>query len=450
MAFPSKNNDPSLIAEMQSLIDDLFHGRLDNAGMERIESLIVQDQALLQLYIEELDLHCELVEQADQRPPDVAAVSGMRRYSDSCALKQSRQTFRINLLLSIASLLVAIGMGWGIYSAVIVPSPVGTVASLSSETQSSPTLALGQILRAGQTIHLNHGVVSIQLKDVMVDLVGPVTATLTRSTRLSLRHGTVISRVETGGKGFSVITPNGEVVDLGTEFLVRYTPSEGTYVSVRRGEVHARSIDWRGTPTQAVGLTTARAAKISPSSETVQEIAFSKEEYQKVDRSRGGIRRITGAIRTPDSIPTSLKSEQLTTPNQMLIIPERQNVVLEEPLTVETLSGITTLPKGSVISSYLIHYDPTSAVRFAPRGGVTFFNEISAIVVSNSGLRSTDALFGLPETTFESRDFRELELEEDEILLSDDRKTVSFYWGVSPPYYLDQARVLVRESSPHP
>jgi hypothetical protein len=49
--------------------------------------------------------------------------------------------------------------------------------------------------------------------------------------------------------------------------------------------------------------------------------------------------------------------------------------------------------------------------------------------------------------TFERQSFREIEPEEDEIHISDDRMTISFYFGLSPPAFLDEVRILVATDS---
>lgn len=435
-------NSSSPIEELRELVDRLFDDRIDDAGIARIDQLIVNDPACLQTYVERLDFHGELVEQADRRSPEATTVGVLNRFSDACEAREARLHWRTNMFMIVCSLLMAVGLGSVYYSAVLVPAPIGTVASLSTDLQTEIPLELGQFVRWGQTIQVSQGIASLQLPGVIVDLVGPVSLKLERKNRVFLTDGTVVAKVEPDGIGFMIRTPDTEVVDLGTEFLVHRDPHQGTHVSVRKGEAHATLLDWRGTPTKVIELTASRAVELNHSTEVLKEVAYSVERFTPVDRSRKGIRRLTGALRTVAGIPASLASDQLITPNHLLVIPEQQ-ILLTSPLTVESISGSVTIPAGATVSSYLIHYDPTDAVSFAPRGAVNFFGKIAAIIGHSSGLVKTDSLFGQPETMFESQDFRELELDEDEILISDDKKTASFYFGVSPPEFLDEARILV-------
>ncbi|HWL07179.1 MAG TPA: FecR domain-containing protein [Planctomicrobium sp.] len=438
---------PHPTEEMRSLVDDLYHGQINDAGLARMEELLLTDQGCLQIYVEHLDFHCELIDQADQTPPEIAALTGMQQYSQASAARESRRQLRMTLMMTASALLLMLGGGWIFFSTFWISPEIGTIISLSTHAQSIPSVELGQVVRRGEKFDITQGVVSLQLPSVTVDVIAPAQLRWDNHQRLHLLHGTVVVKVDPDGRGFTVRTPDAEVVDLGTEFLVQHETQNGSYVSVRRGEARAKLLDWRGVPTKVIELTASRAAQIQRSSEVVRETEYSTEQYLPVDRSRGGIRRLTGVLRTISDPPGNLSSNQLTTPDHMLVIPERQ-VTLETDLTVIGLSGPVTLPKGTTVSSYLIHYDPTQSVSSISRGSVTFFGDIAAIIGTSVGLAATDSLFGNPATIFETQSFRELELDEDEIQISDDRKTASFYFGTDPPAYLDECRILVIDSIP--
>ncbi|WP_437223084.1 FecR domain-containing protein [Planctomicrobium sp. SH661] len=438
----------STVDEVRQLTDQLYDGEIDPAGVARIEELIMQDQQCLQTYVERLDFHSELLEQADQKTNEMGALQIIQQCSVSRDRQERRQRWKINAVLVACSLLGLAALGGAYYSAILVPAAVGTVASLSTDLElKDSSLELGQIVRRGQTISVNRGIVSLQLAHVTVDLIGPASLRLDGKSRVSLAKGTLLSKVQPEGVGFTVKTPDSEIVDLGTEFLVQHDTGNGTHLSVRRGAAQGKLLDWRGLPTKVMELTASRAAQFQKEKEAVKEVRYAPERFTPVDESRGGIRQLSGALRTVTQAPVSLRSNRTTTPNHLLVMPEKR-VKLTSDLTVEGLSGPVTIPAGSTVASYLIHYDPTAVVSFAPRGAVTFFQDIAAIVVSSTGLTATDSLFGLPRTKYEVAEFRELELEEDEIQVSDDRKTVSFYFGVSPPEFLDEVRILVVESSP--
>lgn len=439
--------DLSPMDEVRQLVDQFYSGRIETSKLKRMASLVATDQRCLQAYVEQLDFHSTLTEQADRRSSMVAVLNCLQQpETNSTASRWRRQPSTLTAIL-VGTILLAAVIGAVFYGGILVPGQVATVASLSADLETEPvSLELMQIIRQGQTISVKRGILSLQLPDVMVDLIGPVSARLERKNCIFLSNGMAVIKVQPRGIGFAVKTPDAEVVDLGTEFFVQHDEAKGTHVSVRRGAAQAKLLDWRGLPTKTVELTAAQAAQFQQSTEQVREAEYVSEYYLPADRSRGGIRRITGGLRTVSEPPVSFKSNQTTTPNHMLVIPERQSVVLESPLTIEGESGRTTIPAGTTISSYLIHYDPTLAANSAPRGSVTFWGEITAVIGRTSGLQETDPLFGLPETVYETGAFRELEQKKDEVRLSEDRKSASFFFSVSYPEFLDEARVLVIES----
>ncbi|SFI86861.1 FecR domain-containing protein [Planctomicrobium piriforme] len=441
----------SQVEETRQLVDALYDGQLDRQGFGRLELLISNNQACLQAYVERIDFHGGLLDQAETRSPEESAIAVLRRFAAACAAGERRHQRRtIAGFVAAASLVMCVG-GWMWFNGLMPTAAIGNIASLSTDARSlrgNGRLELGQVVRWGETITVSSGVMSLQLPNVMLDVVSPATVRLDEPDRVSLTQGMVVAKVFTAGKGFTVRTPEAEVVDLGTEFLVRSSSAGGTEVSVRQGRAQASLLDWRGQPTQMLELTDHRAARFAAAEKLAREVEYKSEDFQVVDQSRGGIRSIDGALRTVQATPKSLLSEKLTTPNHMLVVPERQHVTLENDLVVEGLQGEVRIPAGSTVSSYLMHYDPTEVVSFAPRGAVTFFGTIAAVVGSADALSATDTTLGLQGTEYETKQFRELEIEEDEVRISDDRKTVSFFFGVSPPEFLDEARILVIERSP--
>ncbi|WP_437185235.1 FecR domain-containing protein [Planctomicrobium sp. SH668] len=435
----------TLIEELNDLADAHFDGTISTAGVHRIEALILADPRLLQAYVERLDFHCELIEQAESRSQELVALTALQASANQIVRRQSRRSVKRFLGFAVCVCLVISAILWADRKELFLRTPVGSVASLSSDyTSSSRPFVLGQTIRARQRINVQSGVVSLQLSGVFVDVVGPASAYVARDGLVILKHGTIISKVQPQSTGFTVRTPETEVVDLGTEFLVKHDAAKGSHVSVRTGSAQAKQLDWTGQSTRIFDLSSFRAAQFSATSSIAKEVAYSPEMYASVDRNRRGIQRLTGEIRTTPNEAKSLASENTTTPNHVLILPEK-SITLSQPLTVNSLKGSVSFPTGTTLTSYLVHYDPTSNVQFAPRGSVTFHRPISAVLYDAETLNHSDALFGSEQTIYEKNSFRELELDEDEILISDDQRTLSFFLGISPPAFLDEMRVLIVE-----
>ncbi len=81
----------------------------------------------------------------------------------------------------------------------------------------------GDSIYLGEVVTLNSGIIELTTeRDVSVFLEGPAQFEFKTQTELSLNYGHVYSKVMKKGVGFTVKTPNAMIVDLGTEFSVKY------------------------------------------------------------------------------------------------------------------------------------------------------------------------------------------------------------------------------------
>lgn len=433
--------------EVRALTDALFDGQADGAQMKRLESLILSDLSCLQAYVQHINFHGVISQMARNRTPEESAMAVLQEFARAVRLRDRKERWVWSLLtigMTCSLLLIAgvIFVRLGIFRS----SPLATISSLSTDVRTSTgSMELGRVIRKGESMTVTDGILSLQLPHVMVDVLGPATFQLEGPGRLALKAGTLVAKVEPQGAGFTVRTPTAEVVDFGTEFRVQHLPAKGTDVSVRQGRVQASLLNQLGQATQLLELTDHRAAEFPMFAEAAREVNFQSQDFTPVDRSRGGIRSIDGMLRTSPDAPVSLLNGQVLTHNQILIIPEQQNVLLDRDLLLDGLEGPVQIPAGSSVSSYLVHYDPPADLSRAPRGAVTLIDQVTAIVTKTTDLAATDALFGLPGTQFESASYRGLELgpDEDQVQISRDRHTVSFHFDMSPPQNLDEVRMLV-------
>src|SRR5690606_33982811 len=78
--------------------------------------------------------------------------------------------------------------------------------------------------------------------DMLVE--GPAQFVLVSPMRLQLDQGRIKIRVtDKRGRGFAVVTPHGEIVDLGTEFGVEVSDSKSSELLVFDGEVDLHLAD---------------------------------------------------------------------------------------------------------------------------------------------------------------------------------------------------------------
>ncbi len=130
---------------------------------------------------------------------------------------------------------------------------------------------IGEWLMPG-TYHLEKGKVILAL-DVggTARIEGPSVFEIIDDNRIRLESGDLQARFEESGQGFTVLTPEGEIVDLGTEFRIEVGNGEST-VQVVKGRVRATA----GTDIRELGekqsVAMSSGAMTAYSSETANPI----------------------------------------------------------------------------------------------------------------------------------------------------------------------------------
>ncbi len=108
----------------------------------------------------------------------------------------------------------------------------------------------GRDMQSGKKLRLERGLAEIEFdRGARIILQGPAGLELVSSTSARLLYGTLTARVPAQAKGFTILSPSGKVVDLGTEFGLSVDPAGATTVRVFAGEVEAFPLA-RGTARQ--------------------------------------------------------------------------------------------------------------------------------------------------------------------------------------------------------
>lgn len=112
-----------------------------------------------------------------------------------------------------------------------------------------------------------------------VVLTGPVELELESAGSARLHHGDVVVRAEDGAEGFTVHTPNSEVVDLGTEFAVMVAKTGATEVHVLDGEIELRKEN-----AQASVLAAGTAVRVGGEDATVETVKLDAPRFAELIR----------------------------------------------------------------------------------------------------------------------------------------------------------------------
>lgn len=243
---------------MRSLaeFDDSFKDRVDaycddsisDQELRLLETELIQDLAKREFFAAYVGLHADLVFDARARR---AASSALRRIS------QNRwSSFRPSVWPSLMPKIT-------IAAAAILACDVGLFLASRRGTSTTPPLAPpdrnvawlvnaqdcqwadgsetpGRDMAAGKVLRLDRGLAEIEFgKGARVILRGPAALRLLSDNMARLDSGSLTARVPPSGHGFSILSPQGKVVDLGTEFGVSIQESGTTLVRVFEGELTA-------------------------------------------------------------------------------------------------------------------------------------------------------------------------------------------------------------------
>lgn len=142
------------------------------------------------------------------------------------------------------------------------PAPVARVTYLSANVKwrdANESVSLRSTLETGQTLELVQGEIRLTYTSgVELKLLAPAEFVV-RADGGSLRRGGLRAIVTEAGRGFTIDTPNGKVVDLGTEFGVAVDDFGVAEVSVFQGIVDAFPAANGGAAAKPIRLTKGQA-----------------------------------------------------------------------------------------------------------------------------------------------------------------------------------------------
>ncbi len=203
------------------------------------------------------------------------------------------------ILCAAASLLMII------YVRLAPPAPyeVATVFdSIDAEWSSGLSTSQGtRITSSSKPIRLTRGIVKLQTDDqVEIVLEAPSEFYFSSYAEVSMKYGKLFAHVSEQGYGFSVITPNSKIVDLGTEFGILSHIDGNTEVhlykgkaNVFAGEKHERKISQL--------LTAGSAVKVDSRNSNIQAIALDEQALvRNIDSKREFVWKGQNPIRLTD------------------------------------------------------------------------------------------------------------------------------------------------------
>lgn len=171
---------------------------------------------------------------------------------------------------------------------------------------------------------------------------------------------------------------------------------------------------------------------------------------------------ITSGAITLVSPPSSVERDATVSSNEIILFAERQSLVLPQAVAVDVTSPTTvtkglvgatpgTIPVGTAVDVHFLHHDSPGSSIITLSGSIAFDMDILGVVLSDSGLDSTDSFLGLSilyPTGLENRGTAALTNEAgDRFTLAPDQRTLTIRSSVGG--INDQLRVITA-TTPEP
>ncbi len=299
---------PADLAQVQALASALLDGRLDEAGRDALERLVVRHRVAAREYLRSVHLSCVL--QLHMRIARLGSTANLDADDgDSSAAEQLHETMVLPAIRDAGAAAAEAGPEflpapapvrpratpprrppgrWSWAAAAVVvggltltwavrprrPAAVVTATAAASAPDGSPVLPRTP-LAAGESLRLASGAIEVTFDSGTVVVVrGPALVRVVDGNALALASGSATAHVPPPAVGFRVEAPGLSVVDRGTDFGVRVTAADtgpdaaGTDVDVLAGRVDATAVDAAGRPRAAAARVEAghavRQADASP------------------------------------------------------------------------------------------------------------------------------------------------------------------------------------------
>lgn len=270
------------ILELHELLDDLVENNLAGKRLRRLQEWLVESESARRRYVRFMDLSASLRHYGEEcfaLDDDDAEAEALEEESEGL-LRFFRPFLAIAAVITLVFLGVELWLRWqpmplqGIDEASPVAGERNPASAVADESNSASALpgsgefggnqdellseAVGKLTSAlpvdwapDSELQPNHGdffpAGSMQLEDglaeikmhsgALVVLEGPADFQMNSVNEIFLARGKLRAIVPPGAKGFKVLIPSGQVIDLGTEFGLRVRDDGTAEIWVHEGEV---------------------------------------------------------------------------------------------------------------------------------------------------------------------------------------------------------------------
>lgn len=470
--------------EWESLLEGAINGTLSDADAQLLNRVLNANSDRLDDYIRFVDMHASLYQE-----PLLAATDASDTMVDYQTLeeqyKRQRKTNGFwKVLASVTSAAALIAFSFSLWSSLPSESNrgfgrgqyIGIVTSLKTKGVASDQF-VGRGVQTG-LFKLESGKAQVRLDNgVELSMRGPVEFEIFGQDHLSLISGQLTAKVPPQAIGFRIDTPDMEVVDLGTEFALKVDSSGESRLHVLEGEVEARLKDGFDFENQPLVIAKESLGELRQQPSYL-ELEYDPASFAPSPERDELIRGTGGMMQSLQEAPLDLRNGRFKH-DYLMLFPERLNYTLPVDLAVNLVESGTYrilnakaakayyaetspekqacekvveativqdhIPKGTVVNSYLVHYDASDkpGERHKAKGRVHFKNRILGVIISGVDLNHSDAILGNADTIYESSHGRRTE--NDLVRISSDQHQVFLNFEVVG--FIDQVRIVVEADS---
>jgi hypothetical protein len=452
----------------QDLIQRYLEQDLTNEELLVLSERIRLDDEVRSHYLEQAQMHAFLLEWAATE----VGVEGARR--DPILKPFERQPVRRPLVsfknCAIATFAVAAALLFAVGGFLWIDSrsnsaKFGEITFASQASWGSEGLVPVRGRISNEKYHLSSGMVRIRTNEgPILTIAGPARFNFESSERVHLEQGKMTVRLKDPDATMEVETRSLSIRDIGTAFGVDADRSGNSFLSVFDGEVevgHPGGEGFERVLAQGSSLRAELGANIFFESD------FHNEPFADIWPLSIGINEASNLVRFIPPGPLLKPLIEYQSESKIMLFPEKQDVVLPEPITVDLRAGGTTwpydqeefvVPAGTIVSSHLIFFNPPKGGDqwlFRISGEVYFENPILGIIAKDRNLVPSDSILGIEEAQYGSFNLdgrRGPEafdvqppgrpvIEHDTIRIGEDRRSLFFNFNAS--VNLDQIRVIV-------
>lgn len=339
--------DNEKFRELSDLINAMCDGGHNSDIVQQLEAQLRNDPDAVQSFVHYLDMHANLrwlvtpVESTMTNTPTI--VGRMDEPHIRLPSRLARIVNQHGLFVLAASVLFCLGAYWfGARTSsisqiadtkaapdggaqLLVPDD-GGVARITGLVdckweEGQEQLFFGQALRSGQSVSLTEGLLQFTFgSGAKVVLQGPATFTPNTGMTAELAHGKVSAVITEAARGYTVLTPTAEIVDLGTEFAIDVDVDGSTELHVLDGDVVARRREADGDLLgEAVHGRKLDAYRFKSDGESVEKMSAQPEKF---------VRNITPQLTEEELPPLPIKQDlELWTAADLLVHRDAQGFV---------------------------------------------------------------------------------------------------------------------------